>query len=171
MRVWPLLLMLLLAWPARADDWSLGTAPSDDAALPAAVVRNADGDMLFLWGREAGDRYQLFAELHLGGGRTFGTVMPRYRIDGGETVETETVRQEGEALGALWGHVGTTAAFWLAWTSITDAILPSDQLADWFTGKEIEIAYTAADGTDRITRFPLAGAAAAVRAATGLETP
>jgi hypothetical protein len=97
--------------------------------------------------------------------------MPSYRIDGGETVETETVRQEGEALGALWGHVGGTVAFWLAWTSIHDSILPSDRLAEWFAGKEIEIAYVAADGTDRITRFSLTGSAAAVRGATGLETP
>ncbi len=170
MRVWPLLL-ILLAWPARADDWSVGTAPSDDSAFPAALVRNAEGDVLFLWGRETSQRYQVFAELHLGGGEAFGPAMPSYRIDGGETVETETVRQEGEALGALWGLVGGTVAFWLVWTSIHDSILPSDRLAEWFTGKEIEITYVAADGTDRIARFSLTGSAAAVRGATGLETP
>ena len=45
---------------------------------------------------------------------------------------------QGEALGALWGHVGYGTAFWLAWTSIQNSILPSDRFASWLTGKEIE---------------------------------
>jgi hypothetical protein len=97
--------------------------------------------------------------------------MPIYRIDGGEAVDTEVVRQKGEALGALWGHVAGDTAFWLAWTSIQNSILPSDKLARWFTGKEIEFTYEGPDGTSRTTRFSLAGAAAAVHAGTGLVTP
>jgi hypothetical protein len=165
------LLLILLASPALAADWSVGPAPSDDPAMTAAVVRNEDGHVLFLWGREADHRFQVFAELHLGRGETFGTAMPRYRINGGETVETDTVRQQGEELGALWGHVGREAAFWMVWTSIQKAILPSDAFAAWLTGKDIAITYTAADGTDKTTRFSLTGAADAVHAATGLETP
>jgi hypothetical protein len=165
-------ILLLLSWsPALAADWSVGPAPSDDPSMTAATVRNEDGHVLFLWGREADGRHQVFAELHLRRGEAFGTVMPRYRINGGETVETDTVRQQGEDLGALWGHVGREAAFWMVWTSIQKAILPSDTFAAWFTGNEIEITYTAADGTDKSTRFSLTGAGDAVRTATGLETP
>jgi hypothetical protein len=163
--------LMLLASPAFAADWSVGPAPSDDPAMTAATVRSEDGHVLFLWGREADHRYQVFAELHLPRGQTFGAAMPRYRINGGDTVETDTVRQQGEELGALWGHVGRQAAFWMVWTSIQKAILPSDAFAAWFTGREIEVTYRAADGTDKTTRFSLTGAAEAVRSATGLETP
>jgi hypothetical protein len=97
--------------------------------------------------------------------------MPTVRVDGGDPVDTEVVRQEGEALGALWGHVTRDTAFWLAWTSIQKSILPSDTLAGWFTGRELEISYIAEDGTEKVTRFPLAGSAEAVRGATGLSTP
>jgi hypothetical protein len=165
------LVFSLLASPAFADDWTVGPAPSDDPAMKAATVMNADGDALFLWSRDVDRRYQLFVEFHLGRGQTFGEKMPTYRIDGGEAVDTDVVRQEGEALGALWGHVGGDTAFWLAWTSIQESILPSDSFARWLGGKEIVISYQAPDGTGKMTRFSLAGAAAAVHGATGLQTP
>jgi len=171
MRTFALVLMLIASSSAFAADWTVGPAPSDDPTMSAATVRNEDGHVLFLWGRDADHRYQLFAELHLPPGEAFGPTMPLYRIDGGDTVETDTVRQEGEELGALWGHVGQTAAFWMVWTSIQETILPSDTFADWLTGNEIAITYAAADGTEKTTRFSLAGAAEAVHAATGLETP
>lgn len=164
-------LLMLLAFPAQAAEWSVGAAPSDDPGMTAAAVRNESGHVLYLWSREAERRYQVFAELHLAPGEAFGAAMPHYRINGGESVDTEAVRQEGEAFGALWGHVGREAAFWMVWTSIQRTILPSDAFADWFTGREIEIAYTAADGTDKTTRFSLDGIATAVQTATGLETP
>jgi hypothetical protein len=165
------LVAFLLASPALAADWTVGPAPSDDPAMAAATVMNEDGHTLFLWGRKADDRYQLFVEMHLAHGETFGEKMPTYRIDGGELVDTEVVRQEGEAFGSLWGHVAGDTAFWLAWTSIQNAILPSDRFARWLTGKEIEVTYEGADGTSRTTRFSLAGAPAAVHGATGLEMP
>ena len=165
------LVLFFLAWPALAADWIVGPAPSDDPAMMAATVMNEDGHALFLWGREGDQRYQLFAELHLARGEDFGETMPTYRIDGGAPVDTEVIRQEGEALGALWGHVGEDTAFWLAWTSIQNSILPSDNFARWFAGKEIEISYAGPDGTVRTVRFSLAGAAVAIHGATGLETP
>src|SRR4030095_6747525 len=106
----PVLAVFLLASPALAADWTVGPAPSDDPAMMAATVMNEDGHALFLWGREGDHRYQLFAELHLGRGEAFGEKMPTYRIDGGETVDTEVIRQEGEALGDLWGPGGEGAA-------------------------------------------------------------
>jgi hypothetical protein len=170
MRVLALLLMLL-AVPGQAAEWTVGPAPSDDPSMSAALVQNEDGHALFLWSRQVDGRIQVFAELHLGRGERFGQSMPSYRIDGGETVDTDTIRQQGEELGALWGHVGPEVAFWMVWTSIHSAVLPSDDFADWFSGREIEFSYIAADGSERKTRFPLTGAAAAVRAAAGLETP
>lgn len=163
--------LALLVSPALAAEWSVGPAPSDDPAMTAASVPNEDGHLLLLWSREVDQRYQVFAELHLGHGETFGSVMPAYRIDGGDTIDTETVRQQGEELGALWGHVGSDAAFWMVWTSIQRTILPSDAFAAWFTGREIDVTYTTADGAEKTTRFSLAGAEEAVRRATGIETP
>lgn len=171
MRIIPLLLFLLLAWPARADDWTVGPAPSDDPAMTAATVLNADGHALFLWSRSFDDRHQLFAELHLARGESFGGVMPSYRIDGGDSVDTDAVRQQGEELGAMWGSARDGVAFWLAWTSIQPAILPTDRLADWLKGRELEIAWRGADGREKTTRFPLAGVADALHRATQLETP
>jgi hypothetical protein len=165
------LVLFLLAAPAFAADWTVGPAPSDDPAMKAATVMNEQGHALFLWSRQIDQRYQLFAELHLGRGAAFGEKMPTYRIDGGEPVDTEVVRQQGDALGALWGHVGGDTAFWLAWTSIQQAILPSDGFARWLGGQEIEFAYQGPDGATRTTSFSLAGAAAAIHGATGLQTP
>jgi len=164
-------LLLLVSMPALAADWTVGPAPSDDPAMKAATVLNEQGHALFLWSRQVDQRYQLFAELHLGRGEAFGERMPTYRIDGGEPVDTDVVRQRGEALGALWGHVGGDTAFWLVWTSIQQAILPSDDFARWLGGPPIEFTYQAPDGATKTTGFSLAGAAAAIRGATGLQTP
>ncbi|HUL08891.1 MAG TPA: hypothetical protein VLV76_21355 [Candidatus Acidoferrum sp.] len=171
MRLLALFLLLVFAAPALAADWTVGPAPSDDPAMKAAVVMNEQGHALFLWSRQVDQRYQLFAELHLGRGEAFGEKMPTYRIDGGEPVDTDVVRQRGDALGALWGHVGGDTAFWLAWTSIQQVILPSDDFAHWLGGREIEFSYQAPDGTAKTTSFSLAGAAAAIRGATGFQTP
>jgi len=165
------LILLLLATPAAAAAWTVGPAPSDDPTMQAATIMNDDGHTLFLWVRHADQRYQVFAEFHLRRGEAFGPAMPTYRIDGGRTTDTRDIRDKGDELGALWAHVGKDAAFWLVWTSIQDAILPSDTLHDWFAGREIEIGYVAADGAAKTTVFPLAGVAAALHGATGLNTP
>jgi hypothetical protein len=165
------LLLFVFATPALAADWTVGPAPSDDPAMQAATVVNEDGHALYLWSRAGDHRYQLFAELHLGRGEKFGEKMPTYRIDGGDPVDTDVVRQQGDALGSLWGHVGGDTAFWQAWTSIQQSILPSDSFARWLGGREIEFTYQAPDGTGKTTRFPLSGLAAAVHGATGLQTP
>jgi len=166
-----LLALFFIASPVFAAEWTVGPAPSDDPSMRAATVMNEDGHALYLWSREIDNRYQLFAELHLGRGQAFGQRMPTYRIDGGEAIDTDVVRQEGDALGSLWGHVGGDTAFWLAWTSIQKSILPSDKFAQWLTGREIEFTYQGHDGNTLSTRFSLAGAAAAVRSATGFATP
>jgi hypothetical protein len=162
-------ILSLMTVSARAAEWTVGPAPSDDPELMAATVTNDDGHLLFLWARHIDSRYQAFAELHLGRGASFGTTMPTYRIDGGDVVDTDAIRQEGDTVGAVWGHVGATAAFWLVWTSIQDAVLPGDQLHRWFDGQEIEISYKADDGATRSTRFTLSGAKAAILQATSLK--
>jgi len=163
-------ILCLLVTPAAATDWTTGPAPSDDPTMQAATVVNGDGHTLYLWARHADARYQVFAELHLGRGEAFAGTPPTYRIDGGKTIDTKDIGDQGEELGALWAHVGKDAAFWLVWTSIQDSILPSDALHDWFAGKEIEIAYKAADGTSKTTTFSLTGSASALHDATGLDT-
>jgi hypothetical protein len=171
MRIFTIIaIAFLLAAPAAAADWTVGPAPSDDPSMLAATVGNEDGHVLYLWARHADGRYQVFAELHLGRGEAFAGTPPTYRIDDGKTIDTKDIRDQGEELGALWAHVGKDAAFWLVWTSIQTTILPSDVLHDWFAGKEIQITYQAADGTSKTTTFPLAGSAAAVHDAAGLDT-
>jgi hypothetical protein len=165
-----ILLLCLLATPVAAADWTTGPAPSDDPTMLAATVVNGDGHALYLWSRHSDGRYQVFAELHLGRGEAFEGAPPTYRIDGGKTIDTKDIRDQGEELGALWAHVGKDAAFWLVWTSIQNSILPSDALHDWFAGKEIEITYQAADGSSKKTAFSLVGSAAALHGATGLDT-
>ena len=163
-------LLMLMAAPAMAAEWTVGAAPSDDPTMQAATITNDDGHALFLWARHADQRYQVFAEFHLGRGEAFGSAMPTYRIDGGEITNTRDIRDKGDELGALWAHASKDAAFWLVWTSIQDTILPSDDLHAWFVGETIEIGYVGPDGTPKTTVFPLSGVAAALQGATGIKT-
>jgi hypothetical protein len=153
-----------------ADGWVVGPAPSDEPDFPAALVTNATGDTLYIWSRRDAERFQIFVELHPGTGHRFGTEMPRYSIDGGEEIDTERIRQDGEQLNALWGYVGPTATSWLVWTSIQDEVLPGDRLYDWFNGSEVVISWRTAEGTFQEARFTLAGARAAILEATGVKS-
>jgi hypothetical protein len=159
----------LLALPARAEDWHVGPAPSDDADMRAATIGNEDGAVLYLWSLHTAGRFQVFAEFHLPRDQSFGDQMPVYRIDDGAEIDTSEIRHEGDDVGAVWGYVGDTAAFWLVWTSIQDTVLPSDRLHEWFTGRELVIDYTDAGGTIHSARFALSGSEPAILAATDLK--
>lgn len=161
--------LCLAALPALAQEWHVGPAPSDDPAMPAATIRNDDGAALYLWSLHTDDRYQVFAEIHLPAGQSFGDDMPVYRIDDGAEIDTDQIRHEGDDVGAIWGYVGHTAALWLVWTSIQDTVLPSDRLHDWFTGQELAIDYIDAGGVARTASFVLTGSEYAILAATNLK--
>ena len=155
---------------AAPGEWIVGPAPSDDPSMMAAIATNDTGDTLYIWSRRDAERFQIFVELHPGAGHVFGTEMPRYRIDGGEEIDTERIRQDGEQLNALWGYVGPSATSWLVWTSIQDEVLPGDRLYEWFTGRELTIAWRSTDGTIQDARFTLAGARDAILGATGVKS-
>jgi hypothetical protein len=150
--------------------WTVGPAPSDDPGMLAATIDNDAGARLYVWSRRDAERFQVFIELHPGKEHMFGSEMPRYRIDNGEEIDTEQIRQDGERVNALWGYVAPTATSWLIWTSILDEVLPGDRLYDWFTGSEVAISWRAPDGTSQETRFTLAGARAAILEATGVKS-
>lgn len=161
--------LCLIALPALAEDWHVGPAPSDDPDMRAATIRNDDGAVLYLWSLHTGGRFQVFAEIHLAKDQSFGDQMPVYRIDDGAEIDTNEIRHEGDDVGAVWGYVGNTAAFWLVWTSIQDKVLMSDRLHEWFTGRELVIDYTDAAGTAQTSRFALSGSKPAILAATDLK--
>ena len=172
MRVIAFLFVWLCGCAAAAapGEWIVGPAPADDPNMKAAIVTNDTGDTLYIWSRQDAERFQVFVELHPGAGHVFGTEMPRYRIDQGEEIDTEGIRQDGERLNALWGYVGPSATSWLVWTSIQDEVLPGDRLYEWFTGHELVIAWRSTDGTIQEARFTLAGARGAILEATGVKS-
>ena len=170
MRILALLCILFCAaTAATAGEWTVGPAPSDDPNMRAAMVTNDTGDTLYIWSRRADERFQIFAELHPGASHDFGREMPRYRIDDGDEIDTERIRQDGEDLNALWGYIGPTSAIWLIWTSIQDEVLSGDRLHEWFGGSEIVIGWRTPAGDPQEARFTLIGAEAAILEATGTK--
>lgn len=171
-RIAATLLVLLLSLPAAAaDGWRVGPAPSDDPELKAARVTNEDGHTLYVWllTRDDSDERQLFGELHLAAGSAFAGTMPVYRIDGAKAVDTAEIRKAGEAQDALWGHVGERVAFWLIAPVPAVAAAHRAALEPWLSGQSLAIQFRTADGAEQTTHFTLAGSAAAIRDATGIE--
>jgi hypothetical protein len=164
-----LLLLCYFLRPALADEWTVGPVPGGDSEGKAAMTTNADGQTLFIWAKNLEDRSLIFAELHLGEGDEFAGRMPSYRIDGGEAIDTELVRREGEKQGSLWGFVAGRACFWLIWSSNQETVDSSDHLAKWMTGKSLRITYLDADGSQKIADFDLTGAEGAIEQATGVS--
>lgn len=156
---------------AAAAEWTVRPAPTDYGGLSAAAITNDAGDTLYLWPRHGPDIYQIFAEVHLGDGTAFADAMPSYRIDDGEPVDTERIREAGEAESALWGHVGDKVAFWRAWSSEEDVIRRTDPFGAWLNGDTLQLTYRAANGETATTSFPLDGLEEAVAEATGVKVP
>jgi hypothetical protein len=169
MRIAAFLCSMIISTTAAAAEWTVGPAPSDDPGMQAAMVTNDTGDTLYIWSRRADERFQIFAEVHPGAGHHFGTDMPRYRIDDGDEIDTERIRQDGEDLNALWGYIGPTSAIWLVWTSIQDEVLSGDRLHEWFGGSELIITWRTPAGDPQEARFTLTGAEAAILQATGTK--
>jgi hypothetical protein len=164
------LLLLCCLWrPALADDWTVGAAPGGDTDSKAAMTANANGETLYIWAKHLEDRSLIFAELHLSESDEFAGRMPSYRIDGGEPIDTELVRREGEKQGSLWGFVAGRACFWLIWSSNQETVDSGDHLAKWMTGKSLSITYLDADGSQKIADFDLTGAGGAIEQATGVS--
>jgi hypothetical protein len=164
-------LLLLLAAPVRAQDWSVVDSPGAGDKSKAAETVNADGHKLYIWSKHLEDRSLVFAEVHLENGDQFGGRMPVYQIDGGDTVDTELVRREGEKQGSLWGFVTGKACFWLIWSSNRQTVEASDHLAKWMNGKVLKITYLAADGSKKDVEFSLNGSLTTIQQATGVTLP
>jgi len=164
-----LILLCGLCCPALADEWTVGPAPGGDSDGKAAATTNANGEMLFIWVKHLEDRSLIFAELHLVEGDEFAGRMPSYRIDDGETVDTELVRREGEKQGSLWGFVAGRACFWLIWSSNQETVDAGDHLAKWMRGKSLSVTYLDADGSQKTADFDLSGAQGPIEQATGVS--
>jgi hypothetical protein len=126
------------------------------------------GDSLLVWSRSTPDGIQVFAELHPAEGVAFAKIMPVYRVDGDEPVDTDVIRFKGEEKNALWGMVREHVTFWLLWQSADPVAKSGDALHRWLEGRELEVSIPPADGSTRIMRFSLAGSSAAIRKATGV---
>ena len=159
------------AGAAGAQDWSVVDTPGVGDQGKAAETVNADGQKLFIWSKHLQDRSLVFAEVHLEDGGEFAGRMPVYRIDGGDAVDTELVRREGEKQGSLWGFVTSKACFWLIWSSNAATVDSTDHLAKWMNGKTLKVTYLAADGSKKDIEFSLSGSLSTIQQATGLTAP
>jgi hypothetical protein len=164
-------LVCLVALPALAQDWSVVDTPGSGDQSKAAETTNGDGQKLFIWAKHLQDRSLVFAEVHLDEGSEFAGRMPVYRIDGGDPVDTELVRREGEKQGSLWGFVTSKACFWLIWSSNGATVDSSDHLAKWMNGKSLKVTYLAPDGSKKDIEFSLVGSLTTIQQATGLTAP
>ncbi len=164
-------LVCLLAAPVLAQDWSVVDAPGAGDRTKAAVTTNTDGNKLFIWAKHLEDRSLVFAEIHLENGDEFAGRMPVYRIDGGDPVDTELVRREGEKQGSLWGFVAGRACFWLIWSSNRQTVDASDHLAKWMNGKQLKVTYLDTDGAKKDVEFSLNGSLTAIQQAAGVSLP
>lgn len=163
------LVALPVASPHAAERWHVGPAPSDHADMKAATISNADGRTIYLWTLEGDGADQVFCELHLADGEAFGDAMPVYRIDDHAPVDTAEIRDAGDERKALWAHVGEDAAFWLISILPAEDAGPDDALRPWMEGATVVVSFEDAGGAAQTARFSLAGAAEAIRAATGIS--
>ena len=163
--------LCLVLQPAAAQDWSVVSAPGAGDQSKAAETTNADGQKLYIWAKHLQDRSLVFAEVHLEDGGEFAGRMPTYRIDGGEAVDTELVRREGEKQGSLWGFVTNKACFWLIWASNGATVDSTDHLAKWMNGKTLDVTYQTTDGGHKVIEFSLAGSLTTIQQATGVTLP
>src|SRR5215813_3004406 len=124
-----LAILFLGAGPVNAQDWTIVDAPGVGDQGKAAETSNAAGQTLYIWAKHLQDRSLVFAEVHLDEASSFAGRMPTYRIDGGDAVDTELVRREGEKQGSLWGFVTGKACFWLIWSSNSQTVEAGDHLA------------------------------------------
>lgn len=178
LRRWRLAFVFMLAvalsfstLPALAQNWSVVDTPGAGDQGKAAATTNSDGQKLFIWSKHLQDRSLVFAEVHLEEGSEFAGRMPVYRIDGGDPVDTELVRREGEKQGSLWGFVTSKACFWLIWSSNGATVDSSDHLAKWMNGKSLKVTYLAPDGSKKDIEFSLVGSLTTIQQATGLTAP
>ncbi|MFZ5789084.1 MAG: hypothetical protein ACOY3L_00140 [Pseudomonadota bacterium] len=163
-----LLVLPILQAAASANSWSVVPAPSADEPFDAASITNTEGDNLIVWSRQADGRLQVFAELHPAEGVKLGRIMPVYKIDGGEAVDTDQIRAKGDLQNALWGLVNERASVWLLWTSDTPVVKRGEALHAWLSGRQLTVSIPVADGSTRQMVFPLAGSSAAIRKVTGI---
>jgi hypothetical protein len=163
--------LTLCVGPAGAQDWKIVDTPGLGDQGKAAETTNTDGQKLYIWAKHLQDRSLVFAEVHLDDASEFAGRMPTYRIDGGDAVDTELVRREGEKQGSLWGFVTGKACFWLIWSSNSQTVEASDHLAKWMNGKVLDINYVSADGSRKVIEFSLVGSLTAIQQATGLTAP
>lgn len=161
-------LALLAVTPTLAADWIVAPAPTEDEPFDAAQTLSDGGDSLLVWSRPSAAGIQVFAELHPAAGVLFAGIMPVYRVDSDEPVDTDLIRFKGEEKNALWGLAREHVAFWLLWQSSEAIAQPGDPLHRWLAGRELTVSIPLADGSTRVMRFSLAGSSTAIQQATGV---
>lgn len=159
---------LLELAPAVAAAWTVASAPTEEEPFDAAQTLSDAGDSLLVWSRQTEDGIQVFAELHPAEGVAFASIMPVYRVDADEPVDTDIIRFKGEERNALWGLTRERVTFWLLWQSSDPIVKPGDPLHRWLQGQALEISIRLADGSTRVMHFSLEGSSAAIQKATGV---
>jgi hypothetical protein len=160
--------VLLAPGATLGAEWTVAPAPTEDEPFDVAQIVSEAGDSLIVWSRPTPDGIQVFAELHPADGVAFAHVMPVYRVDADEPVDTDVIRFKGEEKNALWGMVNDRVSFWLLWQSTDLVAKPGDSLHRWLRGRELVVSIPIADGSTRVMRFSLAGSSVAIRKATGV---
>jgi hypothetical protein len=165
------LIFVLIAFPADADGLGFGPAPGVSTDKLVITLTNTAGDTLALWGRHSDKtgQYHVIAEFRLAGGQKFGLVMPTYRIDGSEELETQWMQDSGDRYGEKWGDVEAARIWWMVWGAPEKVIEKRMTAHSWFTGNTIVINYKSADGSVKAASFPLTAARTALESTMGLK--
>jgi len=163
------ILILLMAWPAAAQQSKQDVAPGQESDKLAITITNADGHSLSFWGRKEDYEFIILTDFRLGGGQQFSDEMPSYQIDDHDMLETEWLREHEARYSEKWGDVGGNTAWWREWSDSENSVGPGMVLYSLITAKEIAISYRIADGSSHTTRFSLMDTRSTLVKATGLK--
>ena len=150
-------LVVLMATPAVAQEWTTGAPPGDDRKDVIGWIANDDGHILLMRWKEEKKVFWIFAELKLGNGKKFGTSVPGFQVDPRREIELDWQIGYGERHKKTLAEVKDTVAYWTMWWSKEKEISDGMMIGQWLDGHETLIIFALADGTVGNTRFQLAG--------------
>ncbi len=159
----------VLSFSAFADSWRVGAPPANASASSAALVTNDAGDTLYLWRQAPSQRYEIFAELHLGTGKAFSHRLPKYQIDQGKITRIDRIGGSTGTSVEGWASVSDRRAIWKLRDSDDRILSEGEGLYSWISGDRIRFVYFDDVGREITTEFSLSGSSLSITKIAGVQ--
>lgn len=169
--------MALSAVPASADlAWRVNKEADEAKGLHAGspYVENAEGHRLSLFKATTGAIWASF-QLSKKSFDKFGSLLPAYRIDGGDVKDIEDSRRMQEIYQRIrrsdgfFYFIEPKSVEWLLLAPENTSVEAKTGIGQFMVGNEILFRYKTDAGEQRETKFSLMGVTAAIRAAFEIE--